>query len=1470
MLMIANTVLLGQTNPTAQSIPYTQNFSTFTGSTTTYPDGWRGWDVAGSLSTSYVTSAPSADRSLSASGSNNTTTRGLYDMNGKLGIASTGSALSTAVLSLVTTGKTSIVFSFKVGTQYSVGRINEIAVQYRIGTSGTFTNLAGSAYRNIGTTNTGTGNTPIDVQTVSVNLPTGLENQSVVQFRWMIADVSGSGNRSNFSIDDISVTASAPTSAPVVTSGTGFTGTVNTAISNFQIAASNSPTSYAITAGTLPNGLGLNTTTGIISGTPTVAGTGNVSVTATNGIGTSSPVSVSYNIAKANQTITFAALTARSYGDANFTLSASSTSNLTVAFASSNTAVATVSGNTVTIVGVGTTTITASQAGDAVFNPATDVPRTLIVNPRALTITGLTASSKVYNASNAAVVNGTPVLNNVIAADAADVTLSGTPSYTFANANVGTNKTITTSGFTLTGSKSSNYSLTAPSLSASITAKPLTVTGASAQNKTYDGTTIAVINGATLVGVEPTDTSVTLNPNGVFATSNAGTGIAVTLSLTGNTLGNYSLTQPGLTADILKAAQSIIFDDVPVFVMPAGSIDLNEYAYSTQGLNLTYESSDPSVAYVTGSTLTPVAAGTVTIKASQAGDSNYDPATDVEKIVTVISTPVALAASPITYTSFSANWLAVPGATSYALDVYKKEIGMGDVDDSVYWDFTSASATTIPDGIATSALTQGNNNGTTTLLNDTSASSGYTGASGGNNAGAAARTGALNTSTSAYFQFSVTPTNGNYTLTGISFGARSTGTGPQSYTLRSSLDGYVSDIASGTISGTSWNLKTHSGLSVASTQAITFRIYGYGGSGNAAANTANWRIDDLTLNVTVPTTTTVKNYVLENEDVGNITTYNVAHLDQNTEYFYVVRAVNGTAVTPDSNEIDVTTNTGIVWNGTAWSNGTGPTASEDAEIIGAYNINQSFEVNNLTIVGDGSLAIQNNQDVTVHGDLVTFADNKLVLENDANLVQKKAGADTNPNNFSILAKRFALLPTAGYTFWSSPVSGQNLYSFSDGYDPAGGASGNGTPWNRFYVYNEATDYFVTKITNEIELNSTSTFETGRGYAIKGKNTFGNTIPYPTTTFNFTGKVNNGQLFSQALNNSCTVEAGCEKGYNLVGNPYPSSIDFEALYNANSEKIFATAYFWTNNDITATQQAGTNYTGNNYAIYNLSGGTGAVDPDPNQGNGSEIPNGIIKLGQGFIVKAKVAGKGQSLEFNNSMRLGYNPDAIFYNSKKADKNRFWLTLTSPANVSNTILVAYMPEATNDFEINYDGELFVIGSDSFYSILGSRKLAIQGKADFNVDDKVTLGNVYSKNGEYKISIKDKDGIFKSGQSIYLKDKVLNKIVNLSQGDYTFQGVKGTDATRFEIVYKEDAVLATDSVTKSNFNVYKDGNDYVVISSNKLGRVDVYDTAGRLMRSVNTNETTVRIDASAFSNGVYILKAENSGDMKTKKVIK
>lgn len=169
----------------------------------------------------------------------------------------------------------------------------------------------------------------------------------------------------------------------------------------------------------------------------------------------------------------------------------------------------------------------------------------------------------------------------------------------------------------------------------------------------------------------------------------------------------------------------------------------------------------------------------------------------------------------------------------------------------IVWDFSAATPTSgVPAGVTVSAVSQGNNNGTTTLLSTTSASSGYVGATGGNNAGAASNIGAFRPDTTTYFEWTLTPSTGvSVTVSQINFGSRSTGTGPQAYDIRTSLDNFAAPAASAALTNNSvWALLFNTvSLAGAAGQAITIRLYGYNGAGSAGKNTANWRIDDLSV-----------------------------------------------------------------------------------------------------------------------------------------------------------------------------------------------------------------------------------------------------------------------------------------------------------------------------------------------------------------------------------------------------------------------------------------------------------------------------------------------------------------------------------------------------------------------------------------------------------------------------------------------
>lgn len=181
------------------------------------------------------------------------------------------------------------------------------------------------------------------------------------------------------------------------------------------------------------------------------------------------------------------------------------------------------------------------------------------ITTKALTVSGVTASDKIYDRNTVATLDtASATLVGVIAGDTVNLNTTSVTG-AFANANVGVGKTVTISGLTISGAEATNYFLTQPTTTASITAKELTVTGITANNKVYNGTTVATLNkaGATLVGVISGDTVTlsTTNAVGTFASSEVGADIVVTitgLTISGTPATNYSLTQPSTTASILN------------------------------------------------------------------------------------------------------------------------------------------------------------------------------------------------------------------------------------------------------------------------------------------------------------------------------------------------------------------------------------------------------------------------------------------------------------------------------------------------------------------------------------------------------------------------------------------------------------------------------------------------------------------------------------------------------------------------------------------------------------------------------------------------------------------------------------------------------------------------------------------------------------------------------------------------------
>lgn len=141
------------------------------------------------------------------------------------------------------------------------------------------------------------------------------------------------------------------------------------------------------------------------------------------------------------------------------------------------------------ILKAGTHSLSVSFAANASFAASSSGARDVVVGRREVSVTGMTASNKTYDGTAAASLSGTPELVGRIAGDTLE--LAGTPVATFPDANAGTGRTVTASGFTLTGSAAPNYNLVAPGpWTASIFPAETTTTLTTSANPALPGTPI--------------------------------------------------------------------------------------------------------------------------------------------------------------------------------------------------------------------------------------------------------------------------------------------------------------------------------------------------------------------------------------------------------------------------------------------------------------------------------------------------------------------------------------------------------------------------------------------------------------------------------------------------------------------------------------------------------------------------------------------------------------------------------------------------------------------------------------------------------------------------------------------------------------------------------------------------------------------------------------------------------------------
>ena len=568
-------------------------------------------------------------------------------------------------------------------------------------------------------------------------------------------------------------------------------------------------------------------------------------------------------------------------------------------------------------------------------------------------------------------------------------------------------------------------------------------------------------------------------------------------------------------------------------------------------------------------------------------------------------------------------------------------------------------------------------------------------------------------------------------------------------------------------------------------------------------------------------------------------------LSEGTTYYYKVytvdKAFNYSAETQGSGT------TAATWNGTVWSNSTGPDAAIEAIIEGTYTttVNGAFTAKKLTVTS-GSLTINSGTNLNITNEVINNAGaNGVVIENNANLIQVNNVANTG---VAVVKRNSSALKRLDYTMWSSPTG--TTQTVSD-FSPL-------TTTGRFYEYNPAENSY------SVVLNAT-TFSQGKGFLIRmpneNPNALGGASPYAlgnaTITYNgvFTGIPNNGN-----------VAFAMTTGFNAVGNPYPSRINVSNFIDGNGN-ITGPLYFWRKtNDATQTS-----YATLTKIAYVANAAAGGDTGGGNFGAGNEA-NWVIQIGQGFIVNAT---SNTNLNFTNSMRRSLNVDQFFRTPQTAtttNNGLYWLNLTNSEGVFSQMAVGYSPEGTLADDRGIDGKNI---NQEFYltSLIGTAEYSIQGRPGFQADDIVLLSYKAATAGNYTISIDHTAGVFTGSlQPIYLKDNLTSALHNLNTGGYTFTSAIGTFNGRFEIVYQSTLDINNPNFNTNNVIIYNQNNEFVVNTENIImSSIKVFDIRGRLLQEIKGINASQAIINGGLSNQVLLVQITSTeGLTVTKKVMR
>lgn len=481
------------------------------------------------------------------------------------------------------------------------------------------------------------------------------------------------------------------------------------------------------------------------------------------------------------------------------------------------------------------------------------------------------------------------------------------------------------------------------------------------------------------------------------------------------------------------------------------------------------------------------------------------------------------------------------------------------------------------------------------------------------------------------------------------------------------------------------------------------------------------------------------------------------------------------------------------------------------DIIVAEDLDATLDyiVKNVEILADVTLKITSTGALEIIGDIANTDENALIVDADIN-----GTGSLVHNSDDVIAKVNCYIDNSSLTrswsadwhFISSPVANQTIESFiptEENYDFYSWSEFNST-WNNQKKDNSTTNYFYT--------DNGMNFKEGRGYLVAYEN---------EDYKKFFGTLNNGDVtypLSCSTDGEFTVER--YTGFNLLGNPYPSYIDWEAEGWTRDMLKLQTVWIY-DDDV------------NNYITYTLGGVA--------TNGGSQY----IAPCQGFFVKAKTPG---NFVMTNDIRT--KSKSAF--RKDNDENIFKVRVNGASGQDEiAVVIGDNDDVFKMFSLNESApSLYINKGVGNYTVV-------------YIDDEKSLPLNFEAESMsmFTISLSEAGNDF---TQIYLEDRLTGEKVNLLTDSYSFLHSKSNTKERFVLSF-----VNKQQTTDNSHFAYINNGEIIINDINGNAQINIYDVTGRRVYNNANMDAACHVHTYGYSSGVYIIRKIDDEGIKTQKIV-